>query len=649
MNRLLRINYSLYAGIILVTSLLLIAGIGRDFAPYSITETLRTYYADGKIYTSPFPPFVSSEYPFGTDQWGYDLLTMILYGIRYTIFIAIAVTFIKMTLGTIIGLYIGTWRKTPGWIESFENSWSYVPLFLILYFFFVKINFADTVKTSSLLFYFILLTALISMPSIVSSVRKKAIEIKKSNFIEAASVLGANRHRIIWKHIFPQLKESLLVMFLLEIVQVITIMGQLSLMNIFIGGTIVQHDPLIFLSKTKELSGLIGQARGSIFGDSLYILLIPLVGLLLTTISFSLLANGLKNYFASNYQRTPWIKTGFEPKLMPKRRVYKVKRVKIRQIYSLRIGIILVSIVCFVALFGREFAQHLITDTLKIEYTNGKLFAPPLHPFDKSEYPLGTNRWGYDLLTLILYGIRYTVLIALSVTVIKMTLGTIIGLYVGTLKRTPSWIESFENSWSYVPLFLVLYFFFVRINFHQSVKTSNLIFYFIILTALISMPSIVSSVRKKTGEINKLDFIDASHVLGANRHRIVWKHIFPQLKESLLVMFTLEIVHVITIMGQLSLMNIFIGGTIVQYDPIIYISKTKELAGLVGQARGNIYGNTFILTIPLLCLLFTTLSFSVLANGLKNYFQTNYQRAPWIKTGFEPKIPGQTLIRKQLK
>jgi ABC-type dipeptide/oligopeptide/nickel transport system permease subunit len=646
MSRLLRINYPLYIGIILVTGLLFIAGIGRDFAPYSITETLKTHYADGKIFTSPFPPFVSTEYPLGTNQWGYDFLTLILYGIRYTILISIAVTVIKMTLGTVVGLYTGLWKKTPSWIESFENSWSYVPLFLILYFFFVNINFSETIKTSSLIFYFIILTAFVSMPSIASSVRKKTAEIYKANFIEAASVLGANRHRIIWKHIFPQLKESLLVMFILEIVHVITIMGQLSLLNIFIGGTIVQRDPLMFLSKTKELSGLVGQARSSLFGDNLYILFIPLVSLLITTISFSLLANGLKNYFESNYQRTPWIKTGFEPKLMPKRKVFKVKRVKIQQISSLRIGIILVSFILFVALFGREFAQHLITDTLKIEYTNGKLLAPPLPPFKSGDYPLGTNRWGYDLLTLILYGIRYTVLIALSVTLIKMVFGTIIGLYVGTLKKTPGWIESFENSWSYVPLFLVLYFFFVRINFNQNLESSNLIFYFVIITALVSMPSIISSVRKKSTEIYKMDFIDASHILGANRHRIVWKHIFPQLKESLLVMFILEIVHVITIMGQLSLLNIFIGGTIVQYDPIIYISKTKELAGLVGQARANIYGNTFILTIPLLCLLFTTLSFSVLANGLKNYFQTNYQRTPWIKTGFEPKMPGQKLIKK---
>ncbi|HYK73338.1 MAG TPA: ABC transporter permease subunit [Pseudoneobacillus sp.] len=324
MNKLLRINYSLYFGVIFVTSLLFLAVFGSFLAPHTLTETLDTTYVDGDILAPPLEPLKSDSYPFGTDRWGYDLLTMVLYGIRYTIFIALAVTVIKMVLGTIIGLYVGTWKKTPSWIESIENAWSYVPLFLILYFFFNKINFNSNMDSYKLILYFIILTSIISIPSIVSSTRKKTSEIHKSIFIEAARALGANRHRIIWKHIFPQMKESLLVMFILEIVYVITIMGQLSLMNIFVGGTIVRHDPTIYLSITKEISGLVGSARGNIYGSQ-YILQIPLTILLIITISFSLLANGLKNRYQSNYQRTPWIKTGFEPKLMPKRKEYLKK------------------------------------------------------------------------------------------------------------------------------------------------------------------------------------------------------------------------------------------------------------------------------------------------------------------------------------
>jgi ABC-type dipeptide/oligopeptide/nickel transport system permease subunit len=323
MNKLLSINYSLYFGISLVFFTIFLAIFGPIMAPHTLTETLETSYVGDQILAPPLEPFESMDYPLGTDRWGYDLLSMVLYGIRYTLMVSVVVTIIKMLFGTIIGIYVGTWKKTPQWIEAIETAWSYIPLFLILFFFFNPISFGERVEPSSLIFYFITVTSIISIPSIISSVRKKTIEISQSIYIEAARVLGANRHRIIWKHIFPQMKESLLIMFILEIVYVITIMGQLALMNIFIGGTIVRYDPTIYLSITKELSGLVGSSRGNVYG-SIYILYIPLFLLLLTTGSFSLLANGLKNRFQSNYQRTPWIKTGFEPKLIPKRKVLNI-------------------------------------------------------------------------------------------------------------------------------------------------------------------------------------------------------------------------------------------------------------------------------------------------------------------------------------
>lgn len=342
MNKLLRLNYSLYIGIFFVSILLFISIFGSVLSPHPLTEALETKYKDGTIIAPPLEPFESSDWPLGTDKWGYDLLSMILNGIKYTVIISLSVTVIKMLIGTILGLYMGTWKKTPGWMVAFESAWSYIPLFLIVYFFLNPINFNVAMEPSQLIIYFVLITSIISIPSITSSVRLKSAEVYKSVFIEAAKSLGASRNRLVWKHIFPQMKESLLVMFILEIVFVITIMGQLALMNIFVGGTRVTYDPLIYHSITKELAGLVGQARINIYGSQ-HILIVPLIVLLFTTVSFSLLANGLKNRFQSNYQRSPWIKTGQEPKLLPKRKQYGNQK-KLWPPTGERIGIILLGL-----------------------------------------------------------------------------------------------------------------------------------------------------------------------------------------------------------------------------------------------------------------------------------------------------------------
>lgn len=351
MNRLLRINYSLYIGALLVSILLFFAVFGPYMAPHTLIETMETHYKNGKILAPPVEPFKFKEYPLGTDRWGYDILSMILNGVRYTVFISLAVTIIKMAIGTLIGLYVGTWKKVPGWVEAFENAWSYVPLFIILYFFLRPININSFLTPMQLILYFIIVTSAISIPSIISSVRLKSSEIKKSVYIEASKTLGASRNRMVWFHIFPQMKESLLVMFILEVVYVITIMGQLALMNLFVGGTRQTFDPIIYNSITKELAGLVGQARGNVYG-TFHVLLIPLAVLLFITISLGLLANGLKNRFQSNYQRTPWIKTGFEPKLIPKRKEFgQGKRVSRLTPEKVSLGIIAVAFVaagCYV-------------------------------------------------------------------------------------------------------------------------------------------------------------------------------------------------------------------------------------------------------------------------------------------------------------
>ncbi|WP_404292243.1 ABC transporter permease [Cytobacillus kochii] len=305
--------------------------------------------------------------------------------------------------------------------------------------------------------------------------------------------------------------------------------------------------------------------------------------------------------------------------------------------YALYLGIVSVTIVLFFTVFGPKIAPHSIFMALEVKYIDGDVISPPLKPFESMAYPLGTDRWGYDLLSMILYGLRYTVWIAIAVATIKMIIGTVLGMFIGTWKKTPSFIIAFEGAWSYVPAFLILYFCLLPINFGSILETPILIAYFIVIASLVGTPSIVSSVRQKTAEIYKRDFVLASMTLGAKRWRLLWRNVFPQLKESLLVMFTMEIVYVITIMGQLALLNIFIGGTIVRNDPVIYLSVTKELSGLVGQARENLMGNQYILMVPLIILLITTISFSLLTAGLKNKFQADYARMPWIKTGIKPK------------
>ncbi|MEB6550679.1 ABC transporter permease subunit [Heyndrickxia sporothermodurans] len=295
------------------------------------------------------------------------------------------------------------------------------------------------------------------------------------------------------------------------------------------------------------------------------------------------------------------------------------------------ISVIMVFFLFAISIVGPLFAPHKLTDSITIyQYGEKNMAFPPLAPFTYKEYPLGTDKWGYDLLTLLIYGAKYTVFISISIALLKIALGLGIGLFTGIMKKRLHIWESFEHSLSYIPSFLIIYFVLWPISFNPTIKPISLIVLFIIVSTIIGFPSVAASIREKTIQVYRLPFIEAAITTGSSKWKIIKRHIIPHLIEDIVILFVLEIVTAITVMGQLALFNIFIGGTKLETSPTLYHSITKEWAGLVGQARDHLWGNQFVLFIPLVCLLFAIVSFQLLAVGLKKHYNRRYQTSQWI-------------------
>jgi peptide/nickel transport system permease protein len=304
-----RFNLSLWTGSLLVCFLLVIGIIGPYIAPYEedYQERVRNEVVNGKsvIISPPLPP--SESHWFGTDKWGYDLLTLLLFGARYTVFVTIAIAFLRVTLGTLIGLYLGTLDQQQRWWLSIENAWSYIPIFIPTYFLLIGININSDLSTAALVAIFIVLVTLLGTPSVVSSIRQKTEQIKQMQYVLAAISLGAGRKQVIFRHILPHLKEQIAIIFVTEIIATMTLMGLLGMFNLFVGGTKMSFDPVIYSSITHEWAGLLGSYRGFIYGSYTWIYMTPLLAFILAVASFTLLAKGLSERFQETYQRTPFI------------------------------------------------------------------------------------------------------------------------------------------------------------------------------------------------------------------------------------------------------------------------------------------------------------------------------------------------------
>ncbi len=284
----LKISISLF--IILV----LISMIGPFIAPYKkdFQENIRIKVVDNENVRMYSPHAPDTEHLFGTNQWGYDLLTVILYGIKYTLIIAVGGAFIRFLLGLIIGLPLSFKENIKGFSLKGLNS---IPIFILAYFFLFRITTQSALPFIVLFLIQVSVIGLLGLPSTISSIKNYSVLILKEGFIEAAYSCGAGNLRILLKHVIPLIFEKLMILFVSEMIGVLNIVGQLGIFNLFIGGTKLSTSPALYHSVTNELAGLIGQGRLHVYYDK-WLLFFPLITYLVILFIVHFLQSSMENY-----------------------------------------------------------------------------------------------------------------------------------------------------------------------------------------------------------------------------------------------------------------------------------------------------------------------------------------------------------------
>ncbi|WP_106497510.1 ABC transporter permease [Lentibacillus sp. Marseille-P4043] len=290
------INWRLWLGMVLTVSLVFIAIFGPALAPYDedFMEPSGYYYNDNDdfgVYAAPFAP--SRDHLLGTDQYGYDILTLLLYGAKYTLVVGVLVALLRIVIGALFGLLNGI-RNNHEKVGSSFGLLGSIPAFIIIYFVMIGIVVNSSFSMMELILIQSILMTLVGIPGVYAAVFSKTKELKKNLYISASKALGARSFRIAWKHLLPHLKGTLMVMFVKEIILVLSLIGQLGIFNVFLGGTIYrQGGEDVYLSVTHDWAGLIGQWRSFVY-DYHWVLFYPLLAFVLVIFSLYILSRGLE-------------------------------------------------------------------------------------------------------------------------------------------------------------------------------------------------------------------------------------------------------------------------------------------------------------------------------------------------------------------
>ena len=143
-----------------------------------------------------YPSEPTSDNWMGTDDRGRDILTRLIYGLRYSICYAFFVWILTFSVGTIIGGTMGYFGgRLDFWGQRVVEVLSTVPQFFLL------IIIISIFKPTLVLL--IILSSIFGWISISYYVRGEYLKNRKKEFIEAARAIGAGHGRIFFKHLLP--------------------------------------------------------------------------------------------------------------------------------------------------------------------------------------------------------------------------------------------------------------------------------------------------------------------------------------------------------------------------------------------------------------------------------------------------------------
>lgn len=262
--RRLRSNYGLLIGATIFVLLVILALIGPLFTTYG------PY--DMKVVDRLTPP--GAEHWLGTDEFGRDLLTRLLFGARVSISVGLAVALLSSALGLVIGVYATYYKTLDHILMRICDGLIAIPGILLAIALMAALG-ASAINVITAL-------TIVFTPNIARVVRSAALVVREQTYIEAMHVQGASSTRIIWQHIVPNTLSPLLVQATFVFAEAIISEAALS----FLGAGI----------PAPEASwGNILQASKLVIYKAWWMVVFPGATLVLSVLSLNLLGDGLRD------------------------------------------------------------------------------------------------------------------------------------------------------------------------------------------------------------------------------------------------------------------------------------------------------------------------------------------------------------------
>ncbi len=224
-----------------------------------------------------------------------------------------------------------------------------------------------------------------------------------------------------------------------------------------------------------------------------------------------------------------------------------------------------------------------------------------------SEHWFGTDNFGRDYFTRILYGGRVSLSVGALSMLVSITFGTLYGIVSGSSHHlVDSLMMRIVDILMAVPSFLLI----ITLNVYLNASLATTV----LTISMFSWMGVARIVRAEVLSLRERDFILAAKGLGASKLWIIFKHMIKNVSSSVMVAATNSIASAILTESSLSYLGFGIK------------IPNASWGGMLESAQTYILTRPILAVYPGLCILFTVLSFNVLGTALRTILDPKSKR-----------------------
>ena len=277
--------------------------------------------------------------------------------------------------------------------------------------------------------------------------------------------------------------------------------------------------------------------------------------------------------------------------------MWKYTMIRLRRNYLAIFGLVVMLLLIFVAIFADQIAPFGYAEQ---DYAM-------IRQAPSAKHLLGTDEFGRDVLSRLIYGSRISLqvgLVAVSISLLAGgAIGAVAGYFGGRIDNILMRIMDVQLAIPTILLAIVI----------SSVLGPGLV-NLMVAVGITSIPRFARLMRASVLSIKGMEFIEAARAMGASHTRIILLYILPNCMAPLIVQSTLSVANAILFAATLSFQGLGI-------QP-----PYPECGGMLSAARPFLRNNAYLSIFPGLAILITILALNFLGDGLRDALDPKQKR-----------------------